>query len=169
MQLTDKQWSYIEPVIPLNEKYHHRKGRPFTSPRAILCGVLWILKTGARWRDLPKDYPPASTCHRRFKKWSEQGIMKKILIALTTHLKETGAIDLTETYIDASFVKAKKGAQKLAKPKPVKALKSWQLSTIQVFHSLYALPVLNHIRVNLLKKRFGKDILKTSLSEWWVT
>lgn len=169
MQLTDEQWSLIEPLIPEKEKNINGRGRPFTSPRAILSGVLWVLKTGARWRDLPEKYPPNTTCHRRFKHWCQLGIMKKILEKLALHLKKIGAIDLTETYIDASFVEAKKGAPRLEKPKLAKGLKSWQLSIVQVFQSPYGLQVLHHMRVNLLKKQFGPDILKTHLNELWVT
>lgn len=169
MKLTDEQWSFVETYIPAEEKKAKRRGRPFISPREILNGVLWVLKTGARWRDLPEKYPPNTTCHRRFKHGCEQGIMKKILFALAQHLKEINAIDLTETYIDASFVKAKKGAQKLGKPNVGKGLKSWQLSTVQVFRSPYGLKTLHHMRVDLLKERYGSGILKTYLAELWVT
>lgn len=169
MKLTDEQWSFIKPIIPPNELPSKRRGRPYICPRKILEGVLWVLKTGARWRDLPKEYPSNSTCHRRFQSWCKLGVMEKILQRLARHLKDIQAIDLTETYIDASFVEAKKGARKLVKPKPVKALKLWQLSTVQVFRSPYGLQVLHHMRVNLLKKQFGTDILKTYLSDLWVT
>lgn len=169
MKLTDEQWAFVEPVIPIKERQTKRPGRPFIPARQILNGVLWVLKTGARWRDLPKDYPSNSTCHRRFQHWCDLGVMAKILQRLALHLKQIGAIDLTETYIDASFVEAKKGAKKLGKPKLVKGLKSWQLSIVQVFRSPYGLKVLHHMRVSLLKKRFGPVILKTYLNELWVT
>lgn len=169
MKLTDAQWTKIEPLIPLKEKITKRKGRPFICPRKVLDGVLWVLKTGARWKDLPEKYGSGKTCHRRFTQWNQQGIFKKMLQMLAEHLKEIGAIDLTETYIDATFIKAKKGALKSVKPRQVKALKSWQLQTVMVFLCPYALQVLHHMRVNLLKKRFGTDILKTYLIELWVT
>ena len=171
MLLTDERWAWIEPHIPEEERMKGRNGRPFRPARAVLEGILWVMKTGARWWDLPQKegFPPGSTCHRRFKQWCEQGVMIKILQALAQFLKEMGIGDLTETYIDGSFVKAKKGVKKLALPRLARDLKSWQLSIVQVFLSPYALSVLHHTRVNLLKARFGPDILKTHLSELWVT
>lgn len=169
MKLTDEQWSIIEPLIPQNEKNAKRRGRPFACARAVLDGVLWVLKSGARWKDLPEKYGSGKTCHRRFSAWNKQGVFEKILRRLAQHLKDVGAIDLTETYIDATFVKAKKGALKLVKPRSVRALKWWQLQTVMVYQSPCALQVLHRMRVSLLKKRFGPDILKTFLSELWVT
>lgn len=81
------------------------------------------------------------------------------------HLRDKGKIDLAETFIDASFVEAKKGVQKLAKPNVVRAQRSWQSSTIALFLSPYPLKVLHRMRVNLLKERFGKDIRKTFLND----
>lgn len=65
MKLTDSQWSIIMPFFepPVSEV---KPGRPRTPSREVLNGILWVLKTGARWRDLPSQYPPYQTCHRRF-------------------------------------------------------------------------------------------------------
>ena len=91
--------------------------------------------------------------------------MKKILEGLVEHLREKGKINLAETFIDASFVKAKKGVQKLGRPRVARAVRSWQSQTIGLFLSPYALRVLHRMRVSLLKKRFGSDIQKTYLSD----
>jgi len=91
--------------------------------------------------------------------------MERILRTLVEHLRERGKIDLAETFIDASFVEAKKGVQKLAKPNLVRAQRSWQSSIIRLFLSPYPLKVLHRMRVNLLKERFGKDIRKTFLND----
>ena len=63
--LTDEQWALVEPVLrPLRRP--DRRGRPWHDTRAVLHGVLWVLGTGAQWRELPERYPPFQTCHRRF-------------------------------------------------------------------------------------------------------
>lgn len=165
MKLTEEQWRFIEPLIPKERVRSDKKGRPWRQNRDVLAGVLWILKTGARWKDLPTQYPPYQTCHRRFQSWVERGIMKKILQALVEHLKDKGKIDLAETFIDASFVKAKKGGPKSERPRVARALRSWQSQTIGLFLSPYALQVLHRTRVSLLKKHFGSDIQKTFLCD----
>lgn len=86
------------------------RGRPFHKSRAVLEGILCVLKTGARWKDLPERYLPYQTCHWRYQAWVKQEVMKQVLEKLVIHLKEQGKIDLTETFIDATFVKAKKGS-----------------------------------------------------------
>jgi len=165
MKLTEEQWVFIKPMLPKERVRKDKRGRPWKDPRDVLEGILWILKTGARWQDLPESYPPYQTCHRRYQSWVKAGVFKKILIKLAEHLREKGKINLAETFIDATFVDAKKGVQKSGKPSVVRELKLWQLSTIQVFLSPYPLKVLHHLRLHLLKERFGRGIAKTYLSE----
>jgi len=76
----------------------------------VLNGILWVLRTGAPWADLPEAYPSFQTCHRRFQQWVHAGVMRGILEALALDLKHRGAIDVREAFIDASFAPAKKGA-----------------------------------------------------------
>ncbi len=69
MELTDAQWAHIEPLIPKPRRRKDRRGRPWREPREVLGGILWVLRTGAPWKDLPEPYPPYQTCHRRFQHW----------------------------------------------------------------------------------------------------
>jgi len=161
MKLTKDQWEFIRKRLPKEPG----GGRRRHDSKRILEGILWILKTGARWRDLPKEYPSYQTCHRRFQEWRKAGVIRDILEDLVRHLQKKGKIDLAETFIDASFVEAKKGALKLLPQSAGKALKSWQSQTIRVFLSPYPLQVLHRMRVRSLKKRFGNDLRKTFLIE----
>ena len=74
-------------------------------------GVLWVLRTGAPWYDLLERYPPYQTCHRRFQTWVHDGTLEGILKALAQDLKERGGLDLTECFIDGTFIVAKKGGK----------------------------------------------------------
>jgi transposase len=65
MDLTDQQWTIIEPLFE-GKRRPEGRGRPWRDARAVLNGVLWVLRTGAPWNDLPDRYPPYQTCHRRF-------------------------------------------------------------------------------------------------------
>lgn len=75
----------------------------------MLGGILWVLKTGARWRDLPDRYPLYQTCHRRFQQGVRSGATEQVLQALASTLLEQRRIDLSEAFIDGTFVPAKRG------------------------------------------------------------
>ena len=141
MKLTEKQWQLVAPLFepaPRNSKI----GRPATPAKEVLNGVLWILKTGARWKDLPREYPPYQTCHRRFQQWVRDGTMEEALRVIAEDLRERGGIDLQEAFIDGSFSSAKKGVFALARRNAGKGPRSWQSRTLTVFLSRYALRAL---------------------------
>ena len=109
-ELTDEQWALIEPLLAELPKRDDGKGRPWRSNREIMNGILWILRSGARWKDLPEKFPPYQTCHRRFQAWVKDGSLRRVLEALAQDLETRGEIDLSECFIDGTFVVAKKGA-----------------------------------------------------------
>jgi transposase len=146
MDLTDEQWAVVEPLIPQPSKRADGKGRPRIDDRRILNGILWIMRTGAQWKDLPDRYPSYQTCHRRFQEWVRAGVFESLLQALARDLKDRGALDLTECFIDGTFVIAKKGAQGWEKPSGARVQRSWQWQTALVFLSPYPLAVLRRMR-----------------------
>ena len=82
MKLTDPQWALGGPLLPKPEARKDRRGRPRQDDRRILDGMLWILRTGAQWDELPRTFPPQSTCHERFQEWNRSGALAEILKAL---------------------------------------------------------------------------------------
>lgn len=146
MKLTDEQWQILEPLIPERPRREDGRGRPPSDARAILNGVFWILKTGARWQDLPKEHPAYQTCHRWFQEWVADGVMESILRTLAQDLKERGKIDVTECFIDGTFVSAKKGGVALGLQSGARVQKSWPLQTALVFLSPYAQQALHPMR-----------------------
>jgi hypothetical protein len=90
----------------------------------VLNGILWVLGTGAQWRELPKKYPPYQTCHRRFQHWVREGNLECILRILAEELRGRGKLHLEEAFIDASFTGAKKGASRSGPPNAVRGRKS---------------------------------------------
>ncbi|WP_396127139.1 transposase [Edaphobacter bradus] len=64
--LTDEQWKTLDLLIPKPRRRRDGRGRPWKSRRSVLNGILWVLRTGAPWADLPDRYPSFQTCHRRF-------------------------------------------------------------------------------------------------------
>lgn len=102
--LTDKQFDFIAPYLP-------PKRRPGIDHRTFLNAILFVLTTGCQWRKLPEVYGNWHTIYTRFKRWSEKGIMQKIIGSLL----EKKIIDCTFVMVDSTTVRAHQcaaGAQK---------------------------------------------------------
>ena len=135
MELTKEQWNRIEPIILKSIPVKDPGGQKPRDPGEVMNGILWILRTGAPWKDMPQRYPPYQTCHRHFQKWVKQGVFQDILHELAEDMYERGKIDIREAFIDGSFVPAKKGVLLSARQSVAKAPRSWQLQTLLVFLS----------------------------------
>ena len=146
MELTDAQWellkSLVEPKTPAK-----RRGRPWRDTRPVLEGVLWILRTGAQWSEMPSKFPAYQTCHRRFQAWVRGGVLVQLLRTLAEDLLARGQLDLGETFIDTSFSGAKKGAVLLVQHAAAKGPRSWQLRTAMVFLSPWGLQALRRMKL----------------------
>ena len=146
MDLTEEQWKVIAPLLPPEQVCHEGRGRPWRDPRDVLHGILWVMRTGAPWKDLPGRYPPYQTCHRRFQGWVRDGTLERVLRVLAQDLYERGQIDPSEAFIDGSFAPAKKGASKSARPSGARGPRSWRLQTALVFLSPFASKVLRRTK-----------------------
>jgi transposase len=120
--LTDRQWQKIAPLLPKLEG-GPQGGRPWADDRAALEGILWVLKTGARWRDLPDRFPSPATCWRRLALYEQLGVWDDIWRTLLRRLRRRGRLKVTEGFVDATFASAKGGAIKLARPSGAKGPK----------------------------------------------
>jgi transposase len=130
--LSETQWQKIEPLLPKLKR--RRRGRPAKSNRVVLEGILWVLKTGARWRDLPKEIGVSpSVCWKRLHRWDQQGVWLRIWRAFLSELDQRGRLDWRESFLDGSFAPAKKGATESAKPSVARAQSGWWWSTAKVF------------------------------------
>lgn len=123
-QLTDEQWSLISDLFAVPQP-DPRGGRPRADSRQCLEGILWILRSGARWKDLPRSFPSYVTCWRRFSEWSLSGVWDQAWERLIKQLDERGQINWNEGFADGTFAAAKKGAIALAPPSAAKAASSW--------------------------------------------
>jgi transposase len=155
-ELTDEQWELIGPLIPEPVRRPDGRGRPWRENREVLNGVLWILRSGARWQDLPERFPPYQTCHRRYQQWVRAGVLRDVLETLAQDLQERGELDLSECFIDGTFIVAKKGAETLARPSGAKARSSWQWQTVLVFLSPSTQRVLRHMKSPLSSTLWSK-------------
>src|SRR3954469_9977563 len=137
MDLTDAQWAILAPLLPKPRVRRDRRGRPWRDPRDVLNGILWVLRTGAPWGDLPPRYPSYQTCHRRFQSWVNGGVFVQVLRALAADLERRGKIKLDEAFIDGTFAGAKKKEAALARLVAEAPPRSWQSQILLVFLSPY--------------------------------
>ena len=105
-ELTDEQWAVIEPLIP---KKQSKRGRPRADDRKTLNGILYVLKTGCAWEDVPRQYGSPTTCWRRLNEWSQDETWERIWRALLGQLDAQSKIEWAQAFLDGSFVPAKKG------------------------------------------------------------
>ena len=131
IEITDAQWARIEPLLRKSQRAssnirqrRSRAGRPRADDRRALEGIIWVLRSGARWRDLPDVYPSPSTCWRRLAQWEDDGLWEDIWRAFLTQLDERGRIGWEEMFADAAFIPAKKGAH-ASEPRSAAKVRSW--------------------------------------------
>jgi transposase len=116
--IDDELWERIEPLLPepkpRREKYPGRKPVP---DRAALSGILFVLRTGLRWRDLPAEMGCGSgvTCWRRLRDWQEAGVWDRLHELLLAELRASDQIDLSRVVLDSSSVRAIGAGQKLGR------------------------------------------------------
>ena len=101
-RLTDDQWELIKDVFLPRAK----TGRPPSDRRVIMDGILWILRTGAPWRDLPKEYGPWGTVWDLFDTWNHDGTLNDILHRLRAAKVDVGEIDEDLWCVDGTIVRA---------------------------------------------------------------
>src|SRR6266849_3090444 len=127
MDITDAQWALLEPLFRPKRREDGRC-RP--------------------WQDTTRRYPPYQTCHRRFQQWQRSGLLTQLLQKLAEDWRDRGKLDLSESFIDASFSSAKKGALLSALLAAAKAAKSWRSATAMVFLSPCTWPALRRMKQN---------------------
>ena len=101
--LTNEQWEQLEPALPPQKP---NTGRPNLDHRQVMNGILWVLRTGAPWRDIPERYGKWTTVYSRFQRWRKAGIWEQILAKLQTITSREKQIDWEIHFVDASIVRA---------------------------------------------------------------
>ena len=119
--LTDALWKRIEPLLPPHKPRRRRfPGRKPIDDRKALTGILFVLKTGINWEDLPQEMGCGCgmTCWRRLRDWHQAGVWQRLHETLLAELHEAGRIDWARALIDSSFVRARGGGGRTG-PSPV--------------------------------------------------
>jgi transposase len=124
--LNDELWQIIEPIIPKKKRRFRYPGRKSIPDKAALTGILFVLKTGIGWEDLPPELGCGSgmTCWRRLRDLQKAGVWDKIHKVLLSKLRKADQIDFSRTIVDSSSVRAVFGGQKQAQTRRIAAKKA---------------------------------------------
>jgi transposase len=101
--LTDQQWQQLRPLLPPQKP---TTGRPAGDHRTIINGILWVLRTGAPWRDLPERYGPWPTVASRFYRWRKDGLWDRLLRLVQQQSNIRGKVNWELHYVDGTMVRA---------------------------------------------------------------
>src|SRR5918992_4169268 len=103
----DGQWELMALLLPKPK----RRGIPQAEDRRTLRGILWVLGSGAPWKDLPPKYGRRSPCHRQLREWQDQGVWEGIRLKFLSTLEAQAKLDWNRAFLDGSLVPGKKGAR----------------------------------------------------------
>jgi transposase len=131
--VTDELWETIEPLLP-PEPPKPQGGRPRIDNRAVLTGIVFVLKSGIPWEMLPKEMGCGSgmTCWRRLKEWHEAGVWERLHRVLLDRLGEADQIEWERASLDSASIPAKKGAQK---PERIRQIKERRAPSATLFRT----------------------------------
>ena len=108
--VTDDLWVLVESELPEHRGPTSRGGRPPKDDRLCLEGILFVLKTGISWEDLPPQFGVSGmTCWRRLRDWQKAGVWDRIHAILLSCLREADQIDFSRVTVDSASVRALKG------------------------------------------------------------
>jgi transposase len=115
--VSDELWEIVEPLIPKVERRYRYPGRKRIPDRKALTGILYVLKSGIPWEELPQEMDCGSgvTCWRRLKEWQDRGVWQRLHEVLLAKLNAAGEIDWQRAAIDSSHVRAFGGARRPAR------------------------------------------------------
>ena len=100
-ELTDRAWEQIAPLLPENGG----RGKQWKDHRQVVNGILWKLRTGSPWRDLPERYGRWQTCYDRFARWRRDGTWERLLAHAQTKSDAVGEVEW-EVSVDSTMVRA---------------------------------------------------------------
>lgn len=117
--VSDGLWERVGPLLPVVERRFRYPGRKRVADRDVLTGILFVLKTGIPWEDLPQEMGCGSgmTCWRRLRDWNDAGVWERLHQVLLDEMQDAGQLDWSRAVVDSSHVRAKGGAKRPA-PRP---------------------------------------------------
>jgi transposase len=154
LRLSDEQWERIREHFPEEHIPPSRPGRKPAPTRKVLEAALWILNKGAQWHMLPQCYPNCKTVHRRFQGWCRKDVLRDVMTDLANTLRDEGALDESECFIDATFASARGGGDEVGPTKPGKGVKIMAIVDRHGMPLAVSTHAANHHEVTLVQLSF---------------
>ena len=107
-ELLDRMLERVHPLLPARAP-NPKGGRPRAGDRACFAGIVYVLRNGIRWNDLPPGYPSDTTCWRRQDEWTRAGVWDAVHRVILEELADAGGLDTSGLYADATFAEDRKG------------------------------------------------------------
>ena len=123
--VTDELWAVVAPLLP-KHRAHRKGGRPWTDDRAVLTGILFVLRSGLPWRMLPQEMGCGSgvTCWRRLRAWQQRGVWHRLHRVMLAELALADHIDWERAVLDSRSLAAKKGEPRPGATRPTGAARA---------------------------------------------
>ena len=111
-ELTDFEWSIIEPLLP-----NKPRGVPRADDRKVLNGIYWRIRSGSPWSDIPERYGPSTTCYNRFVRWRKLGVWDRVFVAISAAYDgDLQMVDSSSIRVHQHGANAKRGARRRRRP-----------------------------------------------------
>ena len=102
-ELTEAEWGRLAPLLPPQRP---ARGRPAEDHRRILNAILWKIRTGAPWRDVPERYGSWATVYSRFRRWRLAGVWDQVFAAVQRQADAAGQLDWNVHFVDGTVIRA---------------------------------------------------------------
>lgn len=119
-RVPDDLWGYMEALIDLEDP-PPPTGRPRIDPRAALDAIIFRMRTGCQWNQLPSEFPDDSSVHRTMQRWQRLGLFEKLWAIVVERCDELGAVDWKWQAADGSMGKARFGGISWARTRRIEA------------------------------------------------
>lgn len=116
-ELSNREWEILEPHLPPGSSGVGKRGRPRKDSRTVLNGIIWILRSGAHWRDLPERYGPFTTVYTRYRELLDRGVFGLLIRALQLEEDVEALLDKDEWELDSTIIRAQISAAGAPKKK----------------------------------------------------
>lgn len=119
--IDDELWELLEPLLPVKSRRYRYPGRKPLPDRAVLTGIVFVLRSGIPWEMLPQEMGCGSgmSCWRRLRAWQEAGVWERLHQVLLSKLRESGRLDLSRVLVDSSSIRAVGAGQKQDRIPPI--------------------------------------------------
>jgi putative transposase len=107
-RVSDELWSYMEALIELEDPAP-RTGRRRINAREALDAIIYRMRTGCQWNQLPTEFPDDSSVHRTMQRWMKLGLFEKLWAILVERCDELDGVDWSWQSADGSMGKARFG------------------------------------------------------------